>query len=233
MSHKRTTKLLTLSLEISNIFICKQAIYDTNGNTYKVGISKDVMYQASGTSNDWSHGEVGIPFCYLIELRSKKHKFKVPKEEIAETGLEILNCVIALMEFVDNYKTPVIGKCEDPVSKSERNEESIKENESMQKSQTDKPEANITRTNSKPSKTMVTLPTVHPQSEVQFSYHSKVPIVHQAEVQVSNHTLVPKQSSHQVEVQVNNLSDESSTSSRPIKVQVSSHFNILSKYIAL
>lgn len=60
------------------------------------------MYGAAGTSNDFSYGEAGIPFCYLIELRSKKHKFKLPKEEIEETGNEILNCVKALMEFVDN-----------------------------------------------------------------------------------------------------------------------------------
>ncbi|CAB3234166.1 unnamed protein product [Arctia plantaginis] len=182
--------------------VMSKAIYDTNGNTYKVGISKDVMYQASGTSNDWSHGEVGIPFCYLIELRSKKHKFKVPKEEIAETGLEILNCVIALMEFVDNYKTPNIGNCQDPASKSEKSEESIsKENESKKKDETDIPEANITGTDLKPSKTKVTPVTVHPQAEVQFSYHSEVPVVHQAEVQVSNYSIASKQSSHQVEVQ--------------------------------
>lgn len=61
------------------------------------------MYRAAGTSNDWSHGTAGIPYCYLIELRSKKHKFKLPKEEIKETGKEILNCISDLMEFVDNY----------------------------------------------------------------------------------------------------------------------------------
>lgn len=66
------------------------------------------MYPAAGTSNDWTHGAIGIPFCYLIELRSKKHKFRLPKEEIAETGAEILNCVVALMEFIDNYKDVVV-----------------------------------------------------------------------------------------------------------------------------
>ncbi|CAH0725664.1 unnamed protein product, partial [Brenthis ino] len=81
--------------------IMSKAIHETSGNTYKVGISRDVMYGAAGTSNDFSHGQVGIPFCYLIELRSKKHKFKLPKEEIEKTGAEILNCVKALMEFVD------------------------------------------------------------------------------------------------------------------------------------
>ncbi|XP_072944773.1 carboxypeptidase A1-like [Epargyreus clarus] len=81
--------------------IMSKAIYDNSGNTYKVGISRDVMYGAAGTSNDWSYGAAGIPYCYLIELRSKKHRFKLPKEEIEVTGNEILACVKALMEFVD------------------------------------------------------------------------------------------------------------------------------------
>ncbi|KOB73602.1 Molting carboxypeptidase A, partial [Operophtera brumata] len=85
-----------------------RAIFENNGNTYKVGISRDVMYGASGTSNDWCYGEAGIPYCYLIELRSKEHKFKLPSEEIKETGNEILDSVQALMEFVDNYKEPEI-----------------------------------------------------------------------------------------------------------------------------
>ncbi|KAL0871311.1 hypothetical protein ABMA27_005056 [Loxostege sticticalis] len=83
--------------------VMSKAIHEASGNTYKVGISRDIMYGAAGTSNDWSYGEAGIPFCYLIELRSRKHKFKLPQEEIEETGKEILNCVKALMEFVDKY----------------------------------------------------------------------------------------------------------------------------------
>lgn len=68
------------------------------------------MYGAAGTSNDFSYGTVGIPYCYLIELRDKKHKFKLPKEEIEETGKEILSCIIALMEFVDNSKSSRFDK---------------------------------------------------------------------------------------------------------------------------
>lgn len=64
------------------------------------------MYGAAGTSNDWSYGEAGIPYCYLIELRSKQHKFKLPRIEIEETGNEILYSVKALMKFVDNYEEP-------------------------------------------------------------------------------------------------------------------------------
>ncbi|XP_053611116.1 uncharacterized protein LOC128675620 [Plodia interpunctella] len=88
--------------------VMSKAIYDCNGNIYKVGISRDVMYAngAAGTSNDWSYGEANIPYCYLIELRSKQHKFKLPKEEIQETANEILNSVKALMDFIDSYPPP-------------------------------------------------------------------------------------------------------------------------------
>ncbi|KAM3965858.1 LOW QUALITY PROTEIN: carboxypeptidase B-like [Aphomia sociella] len=87
--------------------VMTKAIHEYNGNTYKVGISRDVM--AAGTSNDWSYGAAGIPYCYLIELRSKQHKFRLPKEEIAETGNEMFNCLKALMEFVDNRSLDKFG----------------------------------------------------------------------------------------------------------------------------
>ncbi|XP_061718783.1 uncharacterized protein LOC133526258 [Cydia pomonella] len=83
--------------------VMSKAIYATSGNIYKVGISRDVMYGAAGTSCDWSYGQAKIPFCYLLELRSKKHKFRLPQIEIEETGKEILSCIMALMKFVDNY----------------------------------------------------------------------------------------------------------------------------------
>lgn len=81
-----------------------QAIFDTSGYIYKVGVSRDVMYGAAGTSNDWSYAVCDIPICYLIELRSKRHKFKLPREEIEVTGKEILSCVKALMGYVDTVR---------------------------------------------------------------------------------------------------------------------------------
>ncbi|OWR51416.1 molting carboxypeptidase A [Danaus plexippus plexippus] len=81
--------------------VMSKAIHESSGNTYKVGLSRDVMYGAAGTSNDFSYGVAKIPYCYLLELRSKKHKFRLPKEEIEETGNEILSCIKALMEFID------------------------------------------------------------------------------------------------------------------------------------
>lgn len=71
---------------------------------YKVGSFKDLMYYAGGTSVDWSYGSAKIPFSYLIELRSKDHRFLLPKEEILANCKEILNGIKALMKYVDEQK---------------------------------------------------------------------------------------------------------------------------------
>lgn len=59
------------------------------------------MYYASGTSTDWAYAVANIPFSYMIELRSKQHRFLLPKEEITSTAVEVLNGVKRLMDFVD------------------------------------------------------------------------------------------------------------------------------------
>ncbi|CAK1555696.1 unnamed protein product [Leptosia nina] len=81
-----------------------KAIFETNGRMYKVGNFKDLMYLAAGTSMDWSYGTAHIPFSYLVELRSKEHKFLLPREEIEDCCLEVLNGVKALANFVDQKK---------------------------------------------------------------------------------------------------------------------------------
>ncbi|XP_072945149.1 carboxypeptidase B-like isoform X2 [Epargyreus clarus] len=81
-----------------------KAIYETNGRMYKVGNFKDLMYYACGTSIDWSYGTAHIPYTYLIELRSKEHKFLLPREEILDCCKEVLNGVKALAEYVDKKK---------------------------------------------------------------------------------------------------------------------------------
>lgn len=78
-----------------------QAIYENSSIIYKVGSTKDLTYYACGTSTDWSYAIAKIPYSYMIELRSKKYKFKLPKEQIIETCYEIWAAVQALMKFVD------------------------------------------------------------------------------------------------------------------------------------
>ncbi|XP_028172435.1 carboxypeptidase B-like [Ostrinia furnacalis] len=84
--------------------IMAKAIYETNGRMYKVGNFKDLMYYACGTSIDWSYGVARIPFSYLVELRSKEHRFLLPKEQILDCCREVLNGIKALAQFVDTKK---------------------------------------------------------------------------------------------------------------------------------
>ncbi|CAH2093039.1 unnamed protein product [Euphydryas editha] len=81
--------------------IMARAIFENSGIIYKVGSTKDLTYYACGTSTDWSYAIAKIPYSYMIELRSKKYKFKLPKEQIIETCYEIKEAVQALMKFVD------------------------------------------------------------------------------------------------------------------------------------
>ncbi|XP_038222632.1 carboxypeptidase B-like [Zerene cesonia] len=82
-----------------------RAIYDTSGMIYKVGSTKDLTYFACGTSIDWSYAIAKIPYSFMVELRSKKHRFRLPKDQISETCLEIWNAVKNLMEFIERTKT--------------------------------------------------------------------------------------------------------------------------------
>ncbi|XP_063365490.1 carboxypeptidase B-like [Cydia amplana] len=84
--------------------VITKAMYDTTGRMYKVGNFRDLMYHAEGTSIDWSYGVANIPFSYLVELRSKEHKFLLPKEQIIDCCKESLSGVLALAEFVDKKK---------------------------------------------------------------------------------------------------------------------------------
>ncbi|KAI8439569.1 hypothetical protein MSG28_013299 [Choristoneura fumiferana] len=84
-----------------------KSIYNTCGHTYKVGSTKDLMYYAAGTSIDWAYGCANIPYSYMVELRSKEHRFLLPKEEILCTSSEIFCGVKTLMSFVDRRCAPV------------------------------------------------------------------------------------------------------------------------------
>ncbi|PZC76032.1 carboxypeptidase B isoform X1 [Helicoverpa armigera] len=83
--------------------IMARAIHEATGKTYRVGSTKDLTYYACGTSIDWSYSIAKIPYSYMIELRSKKHKFRLPKEEILENCKEIWSAVKDLMDYVDQH----------------------------------------------------------------------------------------------------------------------------------
>ncbi|KAF9799536.1 hypothetical protein SFRURICE_018723 [Spodoptera frugiperda] len=83
--------------------VMARAIHETSGKTYKVGNTKDLTYYACGTSIDWSYSIAKIPYSYMLELRSKQHRFRLPKDQIIENCKEIWNAVKNLMDYVDEH----------------------------------------------------------------------------------------------------------------------------------
>lgn len=54
---------------------------------YKVGSTPDILYTASGGSNDWAKGVHNIKYSFVMELRNKK-SFIIPASQIIPAGKE-------------------------------------------------------------------------------------------------------------------------------------------------
>ncbi|KAM5152536.1 carboxypeptidase O isoform 2-T5 [Mantella aurantiaca] len=73
-----------------------------HGTVYKVGSFANLLYEASGTSQDWVH-DLGIKFSYTIELRDNgTHKFVLPEDQIQPTCEETMAAVLTIMEYVND-----------------------------------------------------------------------------------------------------------------------------------
>ena len=78
------------------------AIQSEFGRKYEYGKTGDVLYPASGGSDDWAHS-VGIPLAYTIELRPDEYSrsgFLLPEKEIAPTCIENMHGLENLYEHV-------------------------------------------------------------------------------------------------------------------------------------
>lgn len=65
-----------------------------DGLKYSVGPSGSLLYPASGASDDWAKGALGIKYTYTIELRdSGRHGFILPAEYIENTSQEAVELV--------------------------------------------------------------------------------------------------------------------------------------------
>ncbi|XP_055710873.1 carboxypeptidase B-like isoform X2 [Phlebotomus papatasi] len=61
----------------------------SGGASYSVGPSGSLLYPASGGSDDWGKGTLGIKYCYTIELRdSGRTGFILPANQIISTSKE-------------------------------------------------------------------------------------------------------------------------------------------------
>lgn len=74
-------------ISISKFFNLKQKIRKLTSKQYKVGSTPDILYTASGGSNDWAKGVHNIKYSFVMELRNKK-SFILPASQIIPAGKE-------------------------------------------------------------------------------------------------------------------------------------------------
>ncbi|KAM3917378.1 carboxypeptidase O [Leptodactylus fuscus] len=77
-----------------------------HGTDYQVGSFANLLYEASGTSQDWVH-DLGIDFSYTIELRDNgTYQFILPEDQIQPTCEETMAGVMTIIEYVNDKYFP-------------------------------------------------------------------------------------------------------------------------------
>jgi murein tripeptide amidase MpaA len=82
-----------------------EKIQKLNGTPYTVGPSGSLLYPASGASDDWAKGALGIKFSYTVELRdSGRYGFILPAHLIEPTAEEAIVFVETVAKAVADLK---------------------------------------------------------------------------------------------------------------------------------
>ncbi|XP_075983179.1 uncharacterized protein LOC142981269 [Anticarsia gemmatalis] len=70
---------------------------EVHGTEYLVGTSKDILYPASGSSDDWVRGGADVPIVALYELRDLgEYGFLLPPEQIIPNNEEVMASLIEM-----------------------------------------------------------------------------------------------------------------------------------------
>ncbi|XP_072021623.1 carboxypeptidase B-like [Amphiura filiformis] len=65
------------------------ALQSQFGTSYFVGMSGPDMYPASGASEDYGYGTLGVKYTYVVELRDEgRYGFSIPERMIEDSGIE-------------------------------------------------------------------------------------------------------------------------------------------------
>ena len=72
------------------------------GLSYIVGNSAKVLYPAAGGSDDWAHGEAGIPYSYTIELPGDDW-FIVYRKNIRKVSEEAWRGTLSMIQSVKRF----------------------------------------------------------------------------------------------------------------------------------
>ncbi|KAM9305597.1 carboxypeptidase O-like [Gastrophryne carolinensis] len=77
-----------------------------HGTVYKTGTFAKLLYEASGTSQDWAF-DLNIKYSYTIELRDNgTYQFVLPEDQIQPTCEETTAGVLAIIEYVNGKYFP-------------------------------------------------------------------------------------------------------------------------------
>ncbi|XP_013401045.1 carboxypeptidase B-like [Lingula anatina] len=80
-----------------------EALASINGVKYEHGSIANIIYPASGSSADWTYGDLGIKLSYGVELRDKgRHGFILPTDQIIPSGKETFAAVKSIGKFIIN-----------------------------------------------------------------------------------------------------------------------------------
>lgn len=75
-----------------------KAVADVHGKQFTTGPTCEVLYAASGGSDDWTLGDTDAVYSYTLELRG--NTFLEPASEIIPSGQEQLAGVLAGAQYV-------------------------------------------------------------------------------------------------------------------------------------
>lgn len=101
-----SSKSVSNHKELQNIAeLAKEAIQKVHGTSYVVGPSNIVLYQSSGTSEDWMKGVAKIETCFALELPGGGGAgFDVPDTQITRIVTETFQGIKAMHKYVaDKY----------------------------------------------------------------------------------------------------------------------------------
>uniref|UniRef100_A0A1I8AC41 ShKT domain-containing protein n=1 Tax=Steinernema glaseri TaxID=37863 RepID=A0A1I8AC41_9BILA len=139
------TELQSTAIRAANAL---KSVYGTN---YVVGTGADILYPASGGSDDWVKGKLGIKYTYLFELRpqtSDASGFLFDSSQIIPTALETWEAVKVIVERVlDQYgsgtESPAGNKGPDVIDALDKMVHSEKETLTNPKAQVEKTKEKI------------------------------------------------------------------------------------------
>ncbi|CAG2176801.1 unnamed protein product, partial [Oppiella nova] len=110
--------------------IATNAIKRTHNKIYTYGDNSDLLYMASGVSNDWVYATFGVKINFGIELRDQgQFNYFLPAPQIKPTSEEMWAAIEAIFKHVSQTDSFATGSTLDDIRKSVDPYVALKDNE--------------------------------------------------------------------------------------------------------